>query len=209
AVDPPSASVARAEPGERHRTHWSIGFAIVALLAVICAGGWWAFVEVPGEMARREAAAAEKARAEEQARQAAAEQARQAALAKAKQEEEAQRAAAEATDWVQKGNTAFDKQDYVEAMRWYRKAADQGDAVAQRRTGYFYDRGLGVAQDYAEALRWYRKAADKDEPTAQRNVGYFYDKGLGVAQDYAEAMRWYRKAADQGNAVAQNDIGSL
>src|SRR5262249_52823915 len=83
AVDPPPASVARAEPGERHRTHWSIGFAIVALLAVVCAGGWWAFVEVPGEMARREAAAAQKARAEEQAQQAAAEQARQAAVAKA------------------------------------------------------------------------------------------------------------------------------
>ena len=35
----------------------------------------------------------------------------------------------------------------------YRKAAEQGDAVAQRKLGYRYGNGIGVKQDHAEALR--------------------------------------------------------
>jgi TPR repeat protein len=40
-------------------------------------------------------------------------------------------------------------QDYGEAMRWYRKAADQGDATAQAAIGWLYEHGEGVAQDYS------------------------------------------------------------
>jgi TPR repeat protein len=36
------------------------------------------------------------------------------------------------------------KRDYGEAMRWYRKAADQGDAFAQNNVGWLYANGLGV-----------------------------------------------------------------
>jgi TPR repeat protein len=42
-------------------------------------------------------------------------------------------------------------QDYTEAMKWYRKAADQGYATAQHNLGILYDFGRGVRQDYAEA----------------------------------------------------------
>jgi len=52
-------------------------------------------------------------------------------------------------------------QDYAEAACWYRKAADQADADAQRNLAYVYYIGQGVPQDYAEAARWYRKAADQ------------------------------------------------
>jgi TPR repeat protein len=94
-------------------------------------------------------------------------------------------------------------QDYAEAARWYRKAADQGHALAQFNLGNAYFKGRGVTQDYAEAARWYRKAADQGNVLAQFNLGKAYFKGEGVAQDYAEAARWYRKAADQGHANAQ------
>jgi TPR repeat protein len=57
-------------------------------------------------------------------------------------------------------------QDYTEAARWYRKAAEQGDASAQCNLGYMYDRGRGVPQDYAEGARWYRKAADQGHASA-------------------------------------------
>ena len=55
-------------------------------------------------------------------------------------------------------------QDYVEAARWYRKAADQGYADAQTGLGVLFDKGLGVAQDSAEAERWFRKAARGASP---------------------------------------------
>ena len=42
-------------------------------------------------------------------------------------------------------------QNYAEAVKWYRLAADQGDASAQFNLGVMYDKGQGVPQDYAEA----------------------------------------------------------
>ena len=67
--------------------------------------------------------------------------------------------------------------DYAEAARWFRKAAEQGDAGAQFNLGVTYDRGKGVPQDYAEALRWYLKAAGQGHARAQFNVGVMYENG--------------------------------
>jgi hypothetical protein len=100
-------------------------------------------------------------------------------------------------------------QDYAEAVKWYRKAADQGYAEAQTNLGFMYANGHGVPQDYAEAAKWYCKAADQGNVSDQYNLGYMYSKGEGVPQDYAEAAKWYRKAADQGNADAQYNLGLM
>jgi uncharacterized protein len=62
-------------------------------------------------------------------------------------------------------------QDYAEAMKWYRKAAAQGEAGAQYSIGMMYDYGNGVPVDYAEAGRWYLKAADQGYSRAQRALG--------------------------------------
>ena len=43
-------------------------------------------------------------------------------------------------------------QDYAEAVKWFRLAADQGDATAQFNLGIMYAKGQGVPQDYAEAV---------------------------------------------------------
>lgn len=39
-------------------------------------------------------------------------------------------------------------QDFVEAAKWYRLAADQGFATAQSILGFMYGAGLGVPQDF-------------------------------------------------------------
>src|ERR1017187_333582 len=98
------------------------------------------------------------------------------------------------------------RQDYAEAMKWYRIAAAQGSAKAQTNIGFMYENGQGVPQEYAEAMKWYRKAADQGIAGAQSNIGVMYANGEGVPQDYAEATKWYPKAADQGNAGAQNNL---
>ena len=98
-------------------------------------------------------------------------------------------------------------QSYIEAVKWYRKAADQGHAGAQYSLGVCYHNGEGVAQSYAEAVKWYRKAADQGFAPAQYNLGVCYHNGEGVAQSYIEAVKWYRKAADQDHAEAQFWLG--
>src|SRR5581483_9275285 len=109
-----------------------------------------------------------------------------------------------ATAQVQLGD-AYDKgagvkRDVAEAIKWYRKAAEQGNAEGQYSLG---------GQDYSEAIKWYRKAAEQGHTTAQYNLGVLYYRALGVQQDLAEAAKWFRKAAEQGNADAQFWLGAF
>jgi len=100
-------------------------------------------------------------------------------------------------------------QDNAEALRWYRQAADKGDANAQYALGFMYGNGEGVPQDYGEAVSWFRKAADQGNVEAQYSLGSVYRDGDGVSRDYAEAVRWYRKAADQGDKTARHALFSM
>ncbi len=48
---------------------------------------------------------------------------------------------------------------HAEAMKWYRKAADQDFANAQYEVAMMYHQGTGVRKNRAEAKKWFRKAA--------------------------------------------------
>lgn len=112
-----------------------------------------------------------------------------------------------AEDWFTLGQNAFKAQNYEEAVKCYRKAAEQGNVVAQNNLGFCYSKGYGVTQSRAEALKWYRKAAKQGNAAAQNNLGDCYFFGLCVPQNCAEAVKWYRSAALQGDAVAQHNLG--
>ena len=99
--------------------------------------------------------------------------------------------------------------DYAEAVKWLRKAAEQGNASGQSFLGYMYQYGLGVSKDYAEAVKWYRKSAEQGYAGGQNGLGYMYQYGLGVSKDYSEAVKWYRKSAEQGDAAAQSNLGYM
>jgi TPR repeat protein len=88
-----------------------------------------------------------------------------------------------------------------------RRAAEQGDSIAQFNLGDCYRDGSRVAKDRTEAIKWYRKGAEQGNAGAQRRLGDCYRDGLGVAKDSTEAVKWYRKAAEEGNADAQRRLG--
>jgi TPR repeat protein len=73
-------------------------------------------------------------------------------------------------------------QDYKEAVKWYRLAAEQGNADGQTNLGVMYANGQGVPQDFKEAVKWYRLAAEQRHALAQSNLGLMYSKGRGVPQ---------------------------
>ena len=54
-------------------------------------------------------------------------------------------------------------QDYAEAVRWYRLAADQGLAGAQLNLGLISASGSGVPQNYVEAHMWLSLAESSSE----------------------------------------------
>ena len=107
------------------------------------------------------------------------------------------------------GVAAYKQGDYATVVRELRPLAKQGDANAQYKLGFMYDKGLGVPLDYARAGEWYLKAPEQGDADAQYNLGVMYDHGRGVPQDDAEAVGWYRKAAEQGYAKAQFNLGNM
>ena len=98
------------------------------------------------------------------------------------------------------------KDDY-EAVKWFRKAAEQGIASAQFYLGNMYLDGEGVIKDDYEAVKWYRKSAEQGNAYAQCNLGIMYVNGRGVTKDECEAVKCFRKAAEQGDALAQYNLG--
>ena len=99
------------------------------------------------------------------------------------------------------------RKDTGEAVKCFRKAAEQGNAEAQRLLGECYAKGDGVEKNMEEAVRWYRKAAEQGHAAAQFKLGDCYFFGEGVVQDKQEAVKWWRKTAEQGDAAAQYNLG--
>ena len=93
-------------------------------------------------------------------------------------------------------------------MRWFRKAAEQGDAAAQNSLGFMYEegRGGGAGRRRGGALVPQGRRAGRRHGAEQARCHVREGRG-GLAQDEAEAVRWYRKAAEQGDAAAQYNLG--
>lgn len=54
------------------------------------------------------------------------------------------------------------------AAYWFRRAAEQGDALLMLWLGQTNERGEGVEQDRDKALYWYRESARRGRPDAQQ-----------------------------------------
>jgi hypothetical protein len=61
-------------------------------------------------------------------------------------------------------------QDYVQALKWFKLAAEHGSATAERNLGYLYLKGLGVAPDLAQARTFFAKAADQGSESAKESL---------------------------------------
>ena len=93
-----------------------------------------------------------------------------------------------------------------EAVRLYRKAAEQGHAAAQYNLGCMYYNGDGVRQNYSEAMKWYNEAAKQGDLSAYHNIGVMFREGEGVRKDENEAVKWFTFAGKRG---VENSINSL
>jgi len=109
------------------------------------------------------------------------------------------------------------EQNFTEAVKWYRMAAENENteiagstqAKIYNNLGVLYATGRGVPQDYAESIKWLRKGAEMGLAEAQSGLAYAYANGNGVDPDLNEAVKWYRKAAAQGFPPAQDALREL
>ena len=102
------------------------------------------------------------------------------------------------------GLTAYNKGDYVTAVKEWRPLADQGVAAAQFNLGLLYLDGHGVPQDPAEAVKWFTKSAEQDYTEAQHNLGAMYGAGQGVKRDYVLAYKWLNICAAKGDTGCES-----
>jgi TPR repeat protein/predicted Ser/Thr protein kinase len=115
--------------------------------------------------------------------------------------------------WVIFAATAYQmgwgvEQSAPEAVKWYLKAADAGNAMAMSELGLYNQYGIGLGKkNEIEAVYWFRKAADAGYAEAMARLGFCYQSGIGVAKNEPEAVKWYRKAADAGDAKAMARLG--
>ena len=93
--------------------------------------------------------------------------------------------------------------DLAQAVRWHRKAADQGYSAAQSSLGSMYAFGEGVPKDAVEAAQWYRRAAEQGDAMGQFNLGGRYVDSEGVPKDFVIAYMWFNLAAAQDDSEAR------
>jgi len=101
------------------------------------------------------------------------------------------------------------KPDYAVALKYFKQAADAGDAWAQTYTGWLYYKGIGVDQDFKVALKWGRQAEAQGYPGAQDMIGRMYRDGQGVPQNYATAVEYFKKAVLQFHWQSEWHLGRL
>lgn len=110
----------------------------------------------------------------------------------------------------------YDIAGYTQAMEWYKKAADKGNAFAAFKIGALYDYGEGVKKDYQAAMDWYKIAASKNLPVATAAIGWLYYNGQGVQKDRTKALSYFQsvlpafnQAAEKGEIYAMEGLSNF
>ena len=94
-----------------------------------------------------------------------------------------------------------------QAVHWYRRAADNGQAQAHDRLADLHMAGRGVPQDDSEAFRLYSLNATRGYAVAQCNLAYMLAEGVGTPLEASAALGWYLRAAAQGEPRAYFNLG--
>ncbi|PCF94626.1 tetratricopeptide repeat protein [Vreelandella nigrificans] len=115
---------------------------------------------------------------------------------------------------LEAGLAAYHAGEHETAMQELRPLAEQGDAEAQYRLGYMYNRGWGIRSNGVEALKWWHLAAEQGHLPAQYKIGDVYENSMndsfwGIERSREEARKWYLMAAEQGYTDAQIKLGNM
>jgi TPR repeat protein len=110
------------------------------------------------------------------------------------------------------GQVYYDSMNYSTAAEWFRRSAEKGVVIAQRRLGQILINGMPkVAKEAVtvpkapdEGFRWLLIAANQGDGEAQTAVAYCYQNGTVVSVDPVEAYAWFRIA--YGNDFARTQI---
>ncbi|MDR2141797.1 MAG: sel1 repeat family protein [Deltaproteobacteria bacterium] len=116
--------------------------------------------------------------------------------------------------WMAYQDGLIVEENFIEAVKWLRRAAERGHVFAQFSLADLYtgtsDEGLPM--DLAESAKWSLLAAEQGYVPSQFRIGQAYMSGQGVPKDEAKAATWFRRCLGEspiGEKEKVEDIESL
>jgi len=97
-------------------------------------------------------------------------------------------------------------QDTVEAIRWYRKAAEHGYKEAQYELGAIYYFGRGVPKDTAQGIDWFIKDAEQGDVYAKDILWSICQNDNDIPKNLVE---WSQQSVEKGGANAEYTLGLM
>jgi len=99
--------------------------------------------------------------------------------------------------------------DEAEAVKWYRKAAEQENSrqEAPSMLGLMYADGRGVTKDNTTAMRWFRKVVEGG--ASGKIADQMIKIELRFVENETELMKRYLGEAENGGARAQSILGNM
>jgi TPR repeat protein len=121
-------------------------------------------------------------------------------------------------DQALRWNRKAAEQGHVGATKWIIQAADQGNTDALTAVIQFADKGSqddvswltkNAKRGNQVAVEWLTKSATEGKAVSQFELASMYETGRGVPKDLAKAVAWYGKAAERGHAESQYVLGMM
>jgi TPR repeat protein len=97
----------------------------------------------------------------------------------------------------------------AEAVKWFRKAAEQNEPAAQDQLGQMYEEGRWVPMSKEIAVEWYRKATNAGNPHAIMRLRDLFPTPEDVAIDIKSYLRQLETAKQQWALDNRKGIGDV
>lgn len=102
------------------------------------------------------------------------------------------------------------ERDPDEAVEWFTRGAEAGDAAGQRSLAALHFKGqAGLEQDDDAAFELYGLAAAQGDALSQDMLSWMLLEGRGAGPDPVEARRWALAAAEQGVPTSMTRLGLI
>jgi len=105
--------------------------------------------------------------------------------------------------------TGTTKQAKIDAMHFYTKACEGGNADGCHMLGASYLEGNPVPQDIPKAIQLYSKACDSGKADACADLGTIYAKGIDVDRDSFRGVELLIKACNGGSSLGCFNAGIM
>ncbi|HEY4466705.1 MAG TPA: SEL1-like repeat protein [Klebsiella sp.] len=90
---------------------------------------------------------------------------------------------------------SYEAEKNIEALKWFQRAAEAGNAESQNILGIVYQRGdWGTKMDPQLAIQWFERAGKQGDYDALINLGEIYYLGEIVRVDYNRALALFEQA---------------